>query len=557
MALGWMWGWWTPASEVSARAGQGRAWRHVSFGLLVMMAVSGLQAAPSRMIWRMPAAPLPIGVTGLHEQRSRFEVAPGVVQHRVIRGHASLQDHFEVEVGLGMTEAEVVRLEVALRQAGYASKRSVAPRSHFLPDNTGVWVRVAAPYSSASQADEVVKALKALGFERAKRRYTAEDGVATTGPWVLNVVAVHPGFAGAVRSTLATGVIPVKALTSEMSRETGALMALNASYFVVNPSMGTPGDLAGLGVIDGRLVSEGVEGRPALFLRQDGRQRRAHIEHGIETMLTLRLPSGASRRLDGLNRQPGLNANCGNPFDAETSVALHDVVCTDPHEIVAFSADFGARADAGQGVEVRVDASGLVTEVIDARGGEIPARGWLLQGIGDGAAWLRTNVRVGQRLALSMSLRNDAGQRLALRAGSYAVNGGPTLLRDGRPASPAQIVREGYGLRSVTTVPEGAAHADRAYFTNEWFVRRHPHAIVGITANGTLLFVTVDGRAPRYSAGLSVIECMDLMRHLGAIQAMKLDGGGSTMMVVNGRPQNVPSDLAGERPVGDAIVILP
>jgi exopolysaccharide biosynthesis protein len=39
--------------------------------------------------------------------------------------------------------------------------------------------------------------------------------------------------------------------------------------------------------------------------------------------------------------------------------------------------------------------------------------------------------------------------------------------------------------------------------------------------------------------------------------AVNLDGGGSTTMVVDGQIVNSPSDAAGERPVGDAVLVLP
>jgi exopolysaccharide biosynthesis protein len=38
-------------------------------------------------------------------------------------------------------------------------------------------------------------------------------------------------------------------------------------------------------------------------------------------------------------------------------------------------------------------------------------------------------------------------------------------------------------------------------------------------------------------------------------EAMNLDGGGSTAMVIHGALVSHPSDAAGERAVGDAIVI--
>ncbi|MGW5445611.1 phosphodiester glycosidase family protein [Streptomyces asiaticus] len=47
------------------------------------------------------------------------------------------------------------------------------------------------------------------------------------------------------------------------------------------------------------------------------------------------------------------------------------------------------------------------------------------------------------------------------------------------------------------------------------------------------------------------------MRSLGAVQALNLDGGGSTAMAVNGRLANTTSDATGERAVGDTVQVLP
>jgi hypothetical protein len=61
-------------------------------------------------------------------------------------------------------------------------------------------------------------------------------------------------------------------------------------------------------------------------------------------------------------------------------------------------------------------------------------------------------------------------------------------------------------------------------------VRRDPRTNVGVTADGRVLMVTVDGRQPRYSVGVRLAEMGALMRSLGAVDAINLDGGGSTVM---------------------------
>ncbi len=73
---------------------------------------------------------------------------------------------------------------------------------------------------------------------------------------------------------------------------------------------------------------------------------------------------------------------------------------------------------------------------------------------------------------------------------------------------------------------------------------RHPRTV--LAWSGTRhWFVTFDGRQPGYSVGVSVAEMQDfLINALGVDNAINLDGGGSTTMVVNGTVVNCPSDGA-------------
>jgi len=81
--------------------------------------------------------------------------------------------------------------------------------------------------------------------------------------------------------------------------------------------------------------------------------------------------------------------------------------------------------------------------------------------------------------------------------------------------------------------------------------------MAGIDASGRLLLITVDGREPSISEGLTLTELATLARQLGAQEAMNLDGGGSTAMAVNGQLVTHPSDTTGERAVGDTVTITP
>ncbi len=77
---------------------------------------------------------------------------------------------------------------------------------------------------------------------------------------------------------------------------------------------------------------------------------------------------------------------------------------------------------------------------------------------------------------------------------------------------------------------------------------RAPRTAVGVTAEGEVLFYTVDGRQSGYSAGLTYKELALRMAELGCVDAFNLDGGGSTVMSVrmpgelSAKVVNKPSD---------------
>ena len=84
---------------------------------------------------------------------------------------------------------------------------------------------------------------------------------------------------------------------------------------------------------------------------------------------------------------------------------------------------------------------------------------------------------------------------------------------------------------------------------------RNPRTGVGVTADGKILLVVVDGRQPKWSVGATMHEFARIFRQLGATRAMNLDGGGSTTMVVNGEVMNRPSD-GEERRISTAVLVL-
>jgi exopolysaccharide biosynthesis protein len=89
----------------------------------------------------------------------------------------------------------------------------------------------------------------------------------------------------------------------------------------------------------------------------------------------------------------------------------------------------------------------------------------------------------------------------------------------------------------------------------EFVETRHPRTAVAKLKDGKFLLITVDGRQPNVSVGMSLQELAEMLLEFGAVDAMNLDGGGSTTMFVKDKVVNQTSDKTGERPVSDAILV--
>ncbi|MFJ4776414.1 phosphodiester glycosidase family protein [Streptomyces sp. NPDC088762] len=398
------------------------------------------------------------------------------------------------------------------------------------------------------------------------------------GPWNVNVVVIDPdkapltlkGSFGSGLSTSQTSSSMLQAISVNTVRRPRA--GVNGSFFdgnVKNPSDNTyDGDVSGILVRGGKLVSEATKGKgskpvgSALVLQHG----RAYITE-LSTALTVKPKNStvAARQLDGINRVPGRIAHCEGRDPGETIDG--NGVCWDTSEIVSFTPEYGTPtpttayiatsndpdAPSGEGVistdegiEVLLDAYGKVTACYDSsplaastcqtgnRGGRtVPSAGRILQGIGEGASWLRANALVGTELELPETVTDTRfGDTVALDPSMYITAGGDLLMRDGQIAYTQPTNPDG-----SPTVPDAA-----------------PRTAVGTDGYGRTLLVTVDGRHTTISKGATRLELATLLKDLGAVDALNMDGGGSTTLVWQNTVVNHPSDgTEQERPVGDTV----
>lgn len=376
---------------------------------------------------------LPLGPTDLPETRTTTTLQPGVTLTRIVRGTSDTPGtanpalHWTVEVSIpgGDTSpdpdapptalkdrASADELAADLRRDGFDARveQVTTPRTADYTGGTlGYRVRIGTFDSQTTATSERAR-LRAAGYT-GSAVYTGWDGEATDrGPWRVDVLTIDPRrFRGSLDTSYGPD-LENRETTTQLSASAAATAAINAGFFVLDPKAGAPGDPAGVGVYDGRLLSEPVAGRPALVVHDNAR--------GTEiTRFTWQgrvTGSGSTLPLNGINRVPGLIRNCGGTAgDTPTSQPLHDVTCTNPDELVAFTPDYGGHTPEGEGLEAVLDARDRVVELRSPRGGTLPPGGSSLQATGRRVADLTTLAHLDAHLRVSTTLLDDRGHRVS------------------------------------------------------------------------------------------------------------------------------------------------
>lgn len=157
----------------------------------------------------------------------------------------------------------------------------------------------------------------------------------------------------------------------------------------------------------------------------------------------------------------------------------------------------------------------------------------------DGSYDLSWPVMEGGRLMhLDMPLQNRPG-RPAEDRGRVR----PWLVRDAVAAGP-MLVQD-----SLVFIP-----VDEEVFFGTSIPNVHPRTAIGYRSDGTLVALIVDGRQAQ-SRGVSLEELAAMMLDLGTVEALNLDGGGSSTLVVDGELVNRPNGDTYQRAVVSAISV--
>ncbi len=337
------------------------------------------------------------------------------------------------------------------------------------------------------------------------------------GPWAIHVVEVdlEQAWAAGVRLQTARARNDESGVSKTSELAAGALAAINGDFF-----FGTPSRSSGLQIHAGELMEE-PQPRSAFAITETGRPLA-----GVFAMRAgLITKSGHVLVVSHLNRKPRASDELTyyNRYATADSVRAPvgfflqslDSVCTVINDTVS------ARV-----MQVRRQVWPL----------KLGARQWLVAG---GADFAQSHtISPGDTVQLYTMLP-PADEVLR-----EAIGGGPRIVRDGVPS----IEHEQESLS--------------ASFATD----RHPRTAIGFSRDEKRLFlVTVDGRQPGHSVGMSLEELAHLMStqlqlfttsRTSAHQAINLDGGGQTTMVVREQVVNRPSDPTGERPVVNALLVI-
>ncbi len=367
-----------------------------------------------------------------------------------------------------------------------------------------LWLIAFAAFSAPAQTFQPV----ADGIEHLQmiRGATATDEA--TGPFVINLLRVDLGRVAVKVVHALDAAIGVETVSSLAARYR-AIAAINGGFFVVTGTY--RGDAVSALMTDGRLLSEPVNRRAAVgFVRQNGKTQM--VFGHLQFAGAIELAGGRSITINGLNRQRGNN------------------------EVIVYTPEFHRTTlTLPDGVEILVRQN-RVTIVRDHTGSNpIPEDGIVVSASGTRREELLKRIKKGMRLKIRTILTPlEAETKQLWQMAQAIVGGSPQLIHKGR----LEISRELEGIKE------------------EFVTTRHPRTAIASLPDGKMLLATVDGRQPGVSVGMSLTQFASLLLEFGAVEAINLDGGGSTAMVVNHKLVNKPSDAAGERAVSDAILIF-
>jgi exopolysaccharide biosynthesis protein len=326
------------------------------------------------------------------------------------------------------------------------------------------------------------------------------------GPVAIHVVrGPKPVGLYRLRPVLSNESIVLRETVSSMQKRLSSQatsVGVNGDYFA--PSDGRP---SGIFLRDGVLATPPNPARSSAGITLDGLLDVRRVSFRGTWRGT-----GQRRSLNFLNKAPGTNG---------ISLFTSDWGTSTPRVQGAFAAVLGsfpaATPNTDLAVPVLSTASGASVRIEPGTA--------VLVARGNAATRLQAEAPAGTVVTLRLILQPDWS------IVSDAIGGGPLLVRDGVP-----VYRSNEAFSTSQLAPRG------------------PRTAIGQRADGSIVFVTTDGRQPGLSVGMTNFELAQTLVRYGAVRGMGLDGGGSSTLAFEGQVLNSPSD-GRERAVSTALLL--
>lgn len=129
-------------------------------------------------------------------------------------------------------------------------------------------------------------------------------------------------------------------------------------------------------------------------------------------------------------------------------------------------------------------------------------------------------------------------------------------LKVGTNESPNELIARGV-TEAVSSDPYLIKDGHDKIENGTNMVGAQPRTVIGQRADKTIIFLVIDGRHGFMKMGATLGEAQQIMKQLQAVNAVCMDGGGSSTMYYNGELINKPSTATGERAVPDVFYVTP
>ncbi|MBC7319060.1 phosphodiester glycosidase family protein [bacterium] len=308
-----------------------------------------------------------------------------------------------------------------------------------------------------------------------------------------------------LETVLANDSLMQRETLSSIARKNKATLAINGDFF--DP---TTGMIINLMVSNGELIKPPIS-RGIFAITKNGQpiismfdlSISIETQYGIIPINNLNMPRGANEAVLFTTR-----------FGKNTSISTNALAGIDI-ELLDFS-------------QV-LPSSGVITAKIGniyygVTSSPIPKSGGILSLGGRALSYLPylkqgEEIKIATRLTPSIDI-------------SQAIGGGAILLKDGN------IV---FNATGELPLPKEVTD------------KKNPLTAIAIDNSGKVYLIVVDGRNPK-SEGMTYVELANYLKSIGMRDALTLDGGGSSQIVINEKTMNNPSD-GRERPIPNAIIV--